>query len=168
MALEATDRLPAARSASTGSGAGSCSGFPARRASLNLGGSATDPASGGNAVTKLSSDWYGGMSVRAGLAYDRFLAYGRVGAFYLDAEAKTTDGVFPASAKESDTLFGWFLGGGAEYALGNHWSVGAEYRYFHLNDDLQPIGSTGGGAAIAQEVIRKPIHAARASLNFRW
>ncbi len=135
---------------------------------LSLDGSATDPASGGNAVTKLSSDWYGGMSVRAGLAYQRFLAYGRIGAFYLDAEAKTTDNVFPASAKEADTLFGWFLGAGAEYALSDRWSIGAEYRYFHLNDDLQPVGSTGAGVAISQEVIRKPIQAARASINFRW
>ncbi len=135
---------------------------------LALDGSATDPASGGNAKTTLSSDWYGGMSVRGGLAYDRFLAFGRVGAFYLNAEAKTSDSATPASAKEEDILFGWFLGAGAEYALGKHWSIGGEYRYFHLNDNLQPSGATGGGVAVSQEVTRKPIHAARATINFRW
>jgi outer membrane immunogenic protein len=135
---------------------------------LNRDGSATDPASAGNAKTTISSDWYGGMSVRGGLAYDRFLAYGRVGAFYLNTEAKTVDSAIPASAKEDDILFGWFLGAGAEYALGDHWSIGAEYRYFHLNDDLQPVGTTGAGAAVAQDTVRNPIQAARASINFRW
>ncbi len=74
--------------------------------------------------TSFSTDWYGGMSVRGGLAYDRLLAFGRVGALYLNAEAKTTDScTLPhaarqtASASEEDILFGWFLGAGLEYSL---------------------------------------------------
>ncbi len=143
---------------------------------LSLDGSATDPASpGGDTKTSISSDWYGGMSVRGGLAYDRFLAFGRIGAFYLNADAKTVDncstapcGAATAFASENDILFGWFLGAGAEYALGKHWSIGAEYRFFHLNDNLQPAGTATGAGAVAQEVTRKPINAARASINFRW
>ncbi len=143
---------------------------------LNLDGSATDPASlGGDTETSFSSDWYGGMSVRGGLAYDRFLAFGRVGVMYLNAEAETTDactvapcGPATASASEDDILFGWFLGAGLEYAFSPHWSVGGEYRYFHFNDDLQPVGTSSLVGAVAQEVSVNPVHAARASINFRW
>ncbi len=151
-------------------------GLSGEAGALALDGSATDPASpGSDTKTSLSSDWYGGMSVRAGLAYDRFLAFGRVGAFYLNADAKTVDnctvapcGPATASASENDILFGWFLGAGAEYALSDHWSVGAEYRFFHLNDNLQPAGTSSSLGAVAQEVERRPINAARASINFRW
>ena len=67
---------------------------------LGLDGSATDPASpGGDTSTTFSSDWYGGMSVRGGLAYERFLAFGRVGVMYVNAEAKTT---IPAPRRRVD------------------------------------------------------------------
>jgi outer membrane immunogenic protein len=143
---------------------------------LDLDGSATDPASAGaDTETSFSTDWYGGMSARAGLAYDRFLAYGRVGAAYLSAEAETEDNCTTgacsgttASADEDDILFGWFLGAGLEYALGRHWSVGAEYRFFHVNDDLQPDGSSSAPSDVAQTVDFNPIHSARASVKFRW
>ena len=124
---------------------------------MDLDGTATDPASpGGDTTTKFSSDWYGGMSVRGGLAYDRLLAYGRVGAFYLNAEAKTLDNcttapcsAATASASEEDILFGWFLGAGLEYAIGNHWSIGGEYRFFHPNDNLQPAGTSSSRERVA-------------------
>ncbi len=142
---------------------------------LGLDGSATDPASpGGDTSTTFSSDWYGGMSVRGGLAYERLLGYGRVGVMYVNAEAKTTDsctaapcGPTTASASEQDILFGWFLGAGAEYAFNNRWSVGAEYRFIHLNDDLQPQGTSSIGP-VAQDFDVRHIQAGRASINYRW
>jgi outer membrane immunogenic protein len=143
---------------------------------MDFNGKATDPASpGGDTTTKFSSDWYGGMSVRGGLAYDRFLAYGRAGAFYVNAEAKTTDncttapcGAATASASEDDILFGWYLGGGIEYAIGSHWSIGGEYRFIHPNDKLQPAGTSSSLGSVSQEVKINPIHAGRVSVNFRW
>jgi outer membrane immunogenic protein len=143
---------------------------------LDLEAEATDPAStGGDTVTSLSTDWYGGMSVRGGLAYDRFLAYGRIGAFFLNGEAKTIDdctvapcGASTASASDDDILFGWYLGGGLEYAFADHWSIGGEYRYYHPNDNLYPSGTSSSLGAVAQEIALDPFHAARASLNFRW
>ena len=143
---------------------------------LDLDVEATDPAStGGDTVTSLSTGWYGGMSVRGGLAYDRFLAYGRVGAFYLNAESETVDncttapcGASTASASDDDILFGWYLGGGLDYAFADHWSIGGEYRYYHPNDDLHPSGTSSSLGDVAQNIELDPFHAARASLKFRW
>lgn len=143
---------------------------------LGLEDSAADPASAGSdTVTEFSTDWYGAISMRGGLAYENLLAYGRLGAAYLNAEAETTDactaapcGAATASASEEDVLFGWFLGAGLEYAFGRHWSVGGEYRYWRVNDDLQPAGTSSTLGAVAQNVGIDRIHVARAGLNFRW
>jgi outer membrane immunogenic protein len=39
---------------------------------------------------------------------------------------------FPGSS--SDTRVGWTIGGGAEWALTQNWTVKAEYLYFDLGD----------------------------------
>ena len=36
---------------------------------------------------------------------------------------------FAASGTKSATRVGWTLGAGLEYAVNNHWSLRAEYRY---------------------------------------
>jgi outer membrane immunogenic protein len=36
-------------------------------------------------------------------------------------------------ASLSKTLSGYVVGGGLEWAFLNHWSVRAEYMYYHLN-----------------------------------
>ena len=140
---------------------------------LNLDGSATDPASArqrqDDAFLRLVRRHVGARRPRL-RPLPRLRPRRRL---LSERRAKTIDGptapcALDASAKEDDILFGWFLGAGAEYALGDHWSIGAEYRYFHLNDDLQPAGTSGAAAAVAQDIVRNPIHAARASINFRW
>ena len=73
-----------------------------------------------------------------------------------------------ASASEEDVLFGWFLGAGLEYAFGPHWSAGAEYRYYHINDNLQPAGTASTPDTVSQNIDTAPIHAAHASVKFRW
>ncbi len=52
----------------------------------------------------------GSVRLRAGYALDRFLVYGTGGMGIEDS-------------------IGWTLGGGVEYALTDHWSVGAEYLH---------------------------------------
>jgi outer membrane immunogenic protein len=57
--------------------------------------------------------------VRTGFAFDRFLAYG-------------TGGI---ATKEFVKLVGWIAGGGVEYALTDHWTVGVEYLHYDFADD---------------------------------
>jgi outer membrane immunogenic protein len=143
---------------------------------LNLGASTGDPAAaGGDTVTSFDTDFYGGLSARGGLAWNNFLAFGRVGVAFINAEATTLDtctaapcGGATVSASEEDILFAFTAGGGLEYLVTPSWSVGAEYRYVHFYDELQPAGAAVPGGPVAQNVMPGDLHLARASLNYRW
>ncbi len=92
---------------------------------------------GGNVTGTVQSGIQGSVRARAGYALGRMLPYvtGGVafGSFQTDAQVFGTDldGVtnFAASGTKSATRVGWTLGAGLEYAVNNHWSLRAEYRY---------------------------------------
>jgi outer membrane immunogenic protein len=96
-----------------------------------------------------SSDLYGDLTARFGYATDRTLFYVKGGAALLDADfkasyqgqncvtQKTSDcksathvGTSDFNYDHSDTLVGWTIGAGAEYALSPSWSLKAEYQHF--------------------------------------
>jgi outer membrane immunogenic protein len=73
---------------------------------------------------------------RIGYAWDRTLLYftGGWAASNIDVADSST---YPASfmgTTGSKLLSGWTVGGGIEWALGNNWSVKAEYLYADLGD----------------------------------
>ncbi len=41
----------------------------------------------------------------------------------------------PRVLSDSATKFGWVVGGGVEYKLAAHWSIGAEYLYIRFASD---------------------------------
>ncbi len=96
-----------------------------------------NPAVGGTVTGTVESGIQGSVRARAGYAFGRFLPYVTggvaIGSFYTDAQVFGTDldGVtnFAASGANSATRVGWTLGAGVEYAVNNHWSLRAEYRY---------------------------------------
>jgi outer membrane immunogenic protein len=73
-------------------------------------------------------DWGGGTDavgtgrLRAGLAFDRFLVYG-------------TGGV---ALQDFDDV-GWVAGGGAEYAITDNVTIGAEYLHYELDNDSADV-----------------------------
>lgn len=77
----------------------------------------------GSWVDWTAIDAVGSARLRGGLASDRFLVYATGGAAF----------------REFDDI-GWVVGGGLEYAIGQNWTVGAEYLYYEFD-------SGGGGAA---------------------
>ena len=92
---------------------------------------------GGNVTGTVQSGIQGSVRARAGYAFGRLLPYATAGvafgSFKTDAQVFGTDldGVtnFAASGANSATRVGWTLGAGVEYAVNNHWSLRAEYRY---------------------------------------
>lgn len=73
----------------------------------------------------IDQDWDASLVARAGFAADRVLVYALGGA----AVTSLTTDYDPAAGESSDTVWGWTLGAGAEYAFTDTISGGLEYRY---------------------------------------
>jgi outer membrane immunogenic protein len=88
---------------------------------------------GGDVVTNYgfagsALDWQGSIRARAGFAFDRALIYA-TGGF---AFAGLSDG-FGIVGDDDDTLTGWTLGAGVEYAFTNNLTTRLEYRYTNFD-----------------------------------
>jgi outer membrane immunogenic protein len=102
-----------------------------------------------NAKYSASSDLYGDLTARLGYATERTLLYVKGGVALVNADIKAhyegqncltlgtctplVPGQRPTSnfdAGQSDTLVGWTIGAGVEYALSPSWSLKAEYQHF--------------------------------------
>lgn len=79
-------------------------------------------------------DWLASLRLRAGYAMDRALVYatGGLAVGDVDMSFALLDGSFDES--ETETAFGWTVGGGLEYAVTDNLSVRVEYRYTDLED----------------------------------
>jgi opacity protein-like surface antigen len=103
-----------------------------------------DPAinNGAGALhTFIQSEIQGALRGRAGYAFGRFLPYFAggvaIGEFSFQSQLAGLDldaagnQLFSYATKglQSTTRFGWTAGGGAEWAVNNHWSVRGEYRF---------------------------------------
>lgn len=82
----------------------------------------------------VGTDWSGSVRGRVGYAIDRTLIYG-TGGF-----AITNGYVDGAGLDESETLTGWTLGAGVEYAFAENWTGRLEYRYSDYGSDDFGLG----------------------------
>lgn len=89
-----------------------------------------------------------GMRGRLGYAMDRLLIYGTAGLAYgdLDRSFTTSNGANSFTERDNDGVWGPQYGVGAEFALNERISVGAEYLWTSLNDDDYTVRSGPGTA----------------------
>ena len=86
-------------------------------------------------LIEMKSTWYGTVTGRAGLAYDRLLSYVKGGAVVARISNAASDldgnGAIDASdySQITKTKWGWTLGSGFEYAIMPSWTVKSEYLY---------------------------------------
>ena len=134
---------------------------------------------GGTVTGRVQTGVQGSVRARAGYAFGRLLPYATggvaFGSFNSDAQlfGIDLDGVtqFAASGAKSATRVGWTLGGGVEYAINNHWSARAEYRYTdfgHLAISADPSAvelgvqhrppsrSAPGAGRLQLQIVRRP------------
>ena len=78
-------------------------------------------------------DWFGTVRGRAGYAWDRALIYATGGFAYGNVEDRYVSPV-GLNSSTSSTRTGWTVGGGAEYAFTDNWTVRAEYLFVDLGD----------------------------------
>jgi outer membrane immunogenic protein len=72
--------------------------------------------------------WSADVALRAGVAVDRALIYGKVGAAWGGFDFSVSSSL-PSFVNASGTLAGLLLGGGIEYAFAPHWSARLEYDH---------------------------------------
>jgi len=89
----------------------------------------------GTIVSSLSmrNTWQGFALARAGVAFDRLFIYGTGGLAVADDKETyyVNDPSFPPAwaGSQTNTLFGWAVGLGADYAFSDRWSMNTEVRY---------------------------------------
>jgi outer membrane immunogenic protein len=112
-----------------------------------------------------SSDWWGTVRLRAGVAFDRFLVYATGGLAYTDDNT------------------GWTAGGGVEWALPVNWfgssavTFGLEGLWVSIDQDddnngvigtFTPVGGAPVNVSLPQGDDEQDFFVARAKLNFKF
>lgn len=125
-----------------------------------------------NDACETKIDALGTITGRLGVAFDHTLIYAKGGAAWAHVKyhAGYTDPVDPGfnySDSPSDTRWGWTIGGGAEFAFANNWSLKVEYNYIDFGDDRvdfdydpQTFGASGDADL--------HLHIVKAGINYRF
>jgi outer membrane immunogenic protein len=107
---------------------------------LDLSGSGATQLQGGRApltaTYSASGGFYGDITGRLGYAVGRTLFYAKGGAAFLNADFDShyTGKYAEFDYQDSDTFWGWTIGGGVEYKLRPGWSLKVEYQHFDFGD----------------------------------
>jgi outer membrane immunogenic protein len=109
----------------------------------------------GNAEASL--DWVSTLAPRFGYAFDRWLVYGKVGGAWAHGSGTASaaiNGMPFAGISVSQTVSGWVLGIGTEYALRDNWTAKIEYNMMDF----------GNGGPFADDKF----HVLKAGINYRF
>ncbi len=78
-------------------------------------------------------NWTATLAGRAGLAFDRWLVYGKGGVAWANDHYSTN--FYPLSTDITDTRMGWVVGAGVEYAFAPQWTAKIEYNYMDFGTE---------------------------------
>lgn len=110
-------------------------------------------------------NWFGTTRLRAGVLFGpSWLVYATGGVSYGQADL-TLEHTGILSITSTAQGVGWTVGGGVEWALGNGFSIGAEYLRLHLNGPNLNVGVGSIGAGINTNA---DIDVGRGKVNFRF
>ena len=121
-----------------------------------------------NSDTAKVGTGYGLIAGRLGVAFDRLLLYTKLGVAFYDTTATITDAATPgfvATGSKSQTPFA--VGGGAEYAIFDHWTGKAEYVFFDRGCSFNACGVTGG-QSFCWKQDPSSVHTFKIGLNYKF
>lgn len=110
-------------------------------------------------------NWLSTVRARAGFAAGNMLIYGTAGVAFGDMDYALV-GADGSVAAGGDTLTGYAVGGGLEWAFSRNWSLKSEYLYVDLGD-ARISGFDGGGAPITASFDNN-FHIIRAGVNYKF
>ncbi len=134
------------------------------------------PGAGNNITISQKLDWFGTARLRAGTTFvdPRLLVFVTGGLAYGHVSGSAVTSFPPVgttiyAADTGHTKAGWVIGGGAEWALANNWSVKAEY----LHVDLGSKSVTANPQFLfppfqVNYVSHTAVDIARVGLNFKF
>jgi outer membrane immunogenic protein len=104
------------------------------------------PRAGDTLQLTANDKWIATLAARLGLAYDRVLFYAKAGGAWVGANSLTITDVntgLSITGSNNNTLSGWLVGAGIEWAFASNWTVKAEYDYIGLGNRTftVPVGS---------------------------
>jgi outer membrane immunogenic protein len=128
------------------------------------GGSTTGAIIGAPVGATFSSDidWTSTVTGRLGIAFDRWMIYGKGGVAFAHDRYNTNFYTFPLSTEVSDTRIGWTAGAGVEYAFAPNWSAKLEYNYMDFGN--RSVSFAPGTATD----IDQQIHAVKFGVNYKF
>lgn len=103
--------------------------------------------------------WFGTVRGRLGWTADRWLLYVTGGASYSKLTLELSAGGVTVS--DSDTVAGYAVGGGTEWAFADRWSTKLEYLYLDTGDTTVTLFGTAIEGRLKNNVVR-------AGLNYRF
>ena len=107
-------------------------------------------------------NWTSTLTGRLGLAFDRWLVYGKGGVAWARDRFSTTAYTFPASVDVTDTRLGWTAGAGVEYAFLPNWSAKLEYNFMDFGNKAVSF-APGRSTDVDQQ-----IHAVKFGINYKF
>jgi outer membrane immunogenic protein len=115
-------------------------------------------------------DWFGTVRGRLGLAIDRTFVYSTAGFAFGNVKNSISfaDRDFTGPSK-TETLTGYVLGSGVEYAISPTWSVKGEYQYINLGSQTLHQAETdevGSDDFAHSNKIFNSFHTVRIGLNY--
>ena len=128
-------------------------GLEADIAGTTIGDSVSVAVPGAVVTGSGSLDWVSTLAPRIGYAFDRWLVYGKFGGAWAHGSGSVSvNGIQVVSVDQ--TVSGWVLGVGTEYALRENWTAKIEYN-------MMDFGSDGPFAD-------NKFHVFKAGLNYRF
>lgn len=112
-------------------------------------------------IVNTDVDWTATLTGRAGLAFDRWLVYGKGGVAWAH-DRFSTNFYTPGTVDFTDTRIGWTAGAGVEYAFAPQWSAKLEYNYMDFG--RQSVSFAPGFATD----IDQQIHALKFGVNYKF
>jgi outer membrane immunogenic protein len=127
----------------------------------------------GQTVQVTSNDtWIATLAARFGVAVDRVLFYGKAGGGWIGNDGFTVTNLTTGrsfTGSNSNTLSGWLVGAGLEWAIANNWSVRFEYDFLGLNGRTFTVPA--GSVFLAGDTFTtggNNVQMATVGINFRF
>jgi outer membrane immunogenic protein len=127
----------------------------------------TTPGIAGDTATfKDTTDFLSSVTARAGLAWDRWMLYGKGGVGFVNDRYNVADAFTTYNFDGVETRLGWTAGVGVEWALWDDWSVKLEYDYYGFGTRNVTFIEESAAFPSGPENIKQTIQTVKLGLNF--